>query len=699
MPMRLLISIAILTSIAYSADFTTYIGDQNQYQVAAITTDSAGNTYVTGSRDIPSTSPGVSTDVFVTKLDATGNIVFTTTFGGKGADQGNTVAVDPSGNIWVGGDTSSENFPLHNASQTELGSGFPEGSGFLVELAPDGTVIYSSYFGGLEGGSSVNGIAIDQTGNLYLTGTTDASDFPTTPGLPTGMVASDGITPVSGAFITKLDAMSLHIAYSALLVGSSVECSCCSTCSLSARATSGVGITVDTTGDALIAGNSNTTNLPVTPGGAAGYGAFAAEINAAGNQLSYLTYLGPPSGVLSSYGPAQEITASAIATDAAGNAYLTGSTDNPLFPATPGAFQTTLNANPAYEPTPSDAFAIKLSPSGTIVWATYLGGPGDDAANSISVDGSGNVWLVGGNSLGFPSASPPGPGYTTAAGDFLVELSASGSSLVFSEEFPGGAAGQAVDVDQSEVIHAAGENGLISTITPSQPPASRVLGIINATGGQLSGRISASEVISIFGFGLGPTAPVTATPSNSFFPTTLGGVQVLLNGSAIPLLYVSESQINAEIPSPFFDTEATLHVINGASTLPTFRVELDPSIFGIFKNSDGSVAAVNQDGTVNSSSNPAKVGSIVSIWGTGFGNPDFNFAVDGAITTAANNWCYECSISLGGQIEDPAYAGTAPGLIDGLMQINFMLPANIGNDNQVYFQFSLGGGGFVWASQ
>ncbi len=166
--MRLIISLAVLMSTAYSADFTTYIGDQNPYNVAAIATDPAGNTYVTGSRFIESAPASSDSDVFVTKLDATGNIVFTTTFGGKGIDVGNTIAVDPSGNIWVGGNTSSENFPLHDATQTALGSG---DTGFLVELAPDGTVIYSSYFGGLLGSSSVNGIAMDQNGNLYLTGT------------------------------------------------------------------------------------------------------------------------------------------------------------------------------------------------------------------------------------------------------------------------------------------------------------------------------------------------------------------------------------------------------------------------------------------------------------------------------------------------------------------------------------------------
>ncbi len=509
--------LAVLVSTAYGADFTTYIGDQNQYAVAAITTDLAGNTYVTGSRLIPLAPPESLADVFVAKLDATGNIVFTTTFGGKGSDQGNAIAVDPMGNIWVGGSTSSENFPLRDALQGSQGSGNPGGTGFLVKLAPDGTVIYSSYFGGLLGASSVNGVATDQSGNVYLTGSTDATDFPVTPGLPAGKV-SNSIGTVSGAFITKLDATASKILYSALIVGNAVDCSGGSSCFLSPRGTSGVGIALDAAGDAFIAGNTNTTDLPVTVGIAFGYGAFAAKINAAGNQLVYLTYLGPPAGIVA-FGPSQSIRASAIAADVAGNAYLTGSTNDPEFPATAGAYQTKLNADASQSLVPSDAFAIKLGPTGRTIWATYLGGPGSDQANSISLDGSGNVWLAGSNSAGFPSGRL---GYVATAGDFLAELSADGSALSYAAEFPAGAVGQGISVDPNGLIHAAGPTGLISTIAPAQPFASRVLGIVNAAAGQLSGRISPGEVISIFGFGLGPTTPVTAVPLNGVFPD-IGG--------------------------------------------------------------------------------------------------------------------------------------------------------------------------------
>lgn len=697
--MRSIFLFAILLSPILGEDFTTYIGDQNQYEVAAIANDSAGNTYVTGSRTIE--VPGLSeplSDVFVTKLDTFGNIVFTTTFGGKGIDQGNAIAVDPAGNIWVGGSTSSEDFPLRDALQTALNAGNAGGqTGFLVKLASDGTVVYSSYFGGLLGDSTVNGVATDQNGNVYVTGSTDSSDFPTTVGLPAGEVNSTGPPGHSGAFTTKLNATGSQVMYSALIVGNAVDCSGGSSCFLMNRITIGLGIAVDLAGDAFITGTTNTTDLPVTTGGLAGYGAFAAKINADGTQLAYLTYLGPPAGIVS-LGPSETVTATAIAADAAGNAYLTGSTNDPDFPATPGAYQTTLNGNPNSSPTPADAFAMKLSPTGSIVWATYLGGPGSDGANSISLDSSDNVWLTGTDAAGFPGGRL---GYTASAGDFLAELSADGSALLYSAEFPEGSAGQAVAVDQSGLVHFAGSTGLLSTITPGQPVSARILGIVNAAAGQFAGRIAPGEVVSIFGFGLGPTTPATAAPANGFFPTSLSGVQVLVNGAAIPLLYVSASQINAEIPSPLSGVEngnATVQVINGSATLPNFRASVDSSIFGIFLNADGTIAAINQDGTLNSSSNPAKAGTIASVWATGFSSSAG--PVDGAIEAAANNWCSYCQISLGSLNETVAYAGAAPGLIDGIMQINFIIPTESGSGaTQVPLDFNgLGSAGLLWVS-
>ena len=107
--------VVLLTLPALAGEYATYIGDSYPYNVAAMATDAAGNLYITGSRLVV---PPSSTDVFLNKLDANGNIVFTVTMGGKGTDQGSAIALDPAGNIYVAGSTTSSDFPLTKALQT-----------------------------------------------------------------------------------------------------------------------------------------------------------------------------------------------------------------------------------------------------------------------------------------------------------------------------------------------------------------------------------------------------------------------------------------------------------------------------------------------------------------------------------------------------------------------------------------------------
>lgn len=613
--MRFLILLAISVLSAYSADFTTYIGG---IAISAIATDSAGNTYVTGS------------NAFVTKLDPSGNIVFTKSIGPI-SSFGNSIAVDPTGNIWVGGETLESDFPLASALQP---SGGPGGTGFLVKMAPDGTVVYSSYFGGVLGNSGVNGVATDQNGNVYVTGFTDASDFPTTAGLPASPVTGS-YPPVYGLFAAKLNSTGQKILYSAVIAGMNCPTISCGTPNV--PRTVGIGIAVDGSGNAVVAGDTNSTDLPVTSTNNSATGAFVLKINASGNELVYFNYLGPSLSVGSFYSP-DTYAASPIAADASGNAYVAANTNL--------------------------GFIMKLSPSGTTLWSISVGAKNPALVNAISLDGAGNAWLTG------PS--------------FVTELSADGSQFLYSEPFPKGEAGQAIAVDPSGVVHFAGSIGLISTLTPAEPLGPGVLSIVNAASGQLSGTVAPGEIVSIYGLGLGPTSPVSAMPQNGSFPTSLGGVQVLVNGAAIPLLYVSASQINAEIPTSVASGGlvapgmADVQVMYNSAILPDFRLGLVGSNFAPFEN-EGSIAVINQDGTLNKIANPAKPGTVVSIWATGFGLAGPPAA--GAIETAANNYCSNCQITLNdgshGITETVEYAGTSPGLIDGVMQINFLIPPEL----------------------
>jgi uncharacterized protein (TIGR03437 family) len=663
------------TTSLFAAGFTTSIDDSFVYKVAAMTADSAGYTYVTGSRQFvvsPQTG-GWLPDVFLTKLDPSGKIVFTSTFAGKASDQANALALDPAGNIYVGGVTSSPDFPLFNPLQNQGTTPAGGSTGFVVKFNPRGAILYSTYFGGTQGWSSVNGLATDSQGNLYLAGTTGAFDFPQTSGLPRGTLSNAGS---SGAFVAEISAAGDRILYSGMIVGSVLACSPGSTCFLSAHVTTGIGIAVDPGGSVYLAGNTNTLDLPVTPGAllGQGIGAFVAKIKPGGAGLAYLTYLGSLFFTLyPRVNPANIL--SAIAVDAAGNAYLAGSTEDPAFPVTPGAYQTTFGGGPVRDPLsgpPPDAFLAKLKPDGSaMVWATYLGGTGSDSAQAITVDAGGNVWAAGTTaSSTFPNSS----GWTSGA-DFLVGLNSSGTALVAAARYPSGAVAQAVAANGTGgLVYAAGSGGIVSATTPAQPATAAVFGITNGAGGSLAGRIAVGEVISIYGPQLGPSSAATGSfDASGFLPTSLGGVTVSIGGRLASLLYVSSTQINAVVPFEENFGPVDVVVTSSNGTTPAFRAYVAVAVPDIAQNLDGSAAALNQNGSVNSPSNPAQPGSVISVWATGVIPLSLT---DGQMQTAANPLCFLCFIQADHET-DVMYAGAAPGMVAGIVQINFRLPAEI----------------------
>jgi uncharacterized protein (TIGR03437 family) len=467
-------------------------------------------------------------------------------------------------------------------------------------------------------------------------------------------------------FATKLSAAGDRILYSARISGHQKNCGAGSSCSLSSRYTTGVAIAVDPSGSAYVAGNTDTADLPVTPGAllAAGTGAFVAKVNAAGTALSYLTYLGPGYAPLSpNTNPANWATA--IAADAAGNTYVAGYTSDPKFPATRGAYQTTF-AGPADFLPPSDAFVLKLNPEGSaVLWGSYLGGKAADAARSIALDSAGNVLVNG------VTASPEFPnqqGWSQGA-DFVVAFNPSGSALSYASRFPNDTASASLAVGGAGVLHFAGSSGLVSTLTPKGTPAPRIFGIANAAHGPVTGRLVRGEVISIYGPHIGPSTPAAGVPDRmGFMPKSLGGVQVAINGNPIPLLYVSDSQINAVVPFGLGGLTAAVRV----NSSPDFTAVVTSAAPEIFQHTDGTVAAVNQDGTLNGPDHPAKGGSVVAIWATGIGLVPSVTLADGQVAAAAQD--YACCQVYFNSPAEVLYAGAAPGAVAGVVQINFRVP-------------------------
>ncbi len=230
--------------------YATYLGGNNVDQGNAIAVDAAGNAYVTGytaSTDFPVASPfrgsnaGV-VDAFVTKINPAGSaLVYSTYLGGSATDYGTAIAVDSSGSAYVTGSVTSDDFPLASPIDATLGS-HAVGDVFVTKLNPAGSgLIYSTYLGG---GSEDDpyALAIDQAGNVYITGRTNSSDFPLTNPIQSTRFAFD-------MFVTEINAAGSAQLFSTFIGGSGSE--------------SGRGIAVDRLGNIHVAGEGTSTDFPM----------------------------------------------------------------------------------------------------------------------------------------------------------------------------------------------------------------------------------------------------------------------------------------------------------------------------------------------------------------------------------------------------------------------------------------------------
>jgi uncharacterized protein (TIGR03437 family) len=380
----------------------------------------------------------------------------------------------------------------------------------------------------------------------------------------------------------------------------------------------------------------------------------------------------------------------AIAVDAAGNAYLGGFSSG-SFPTTPGSLQPTINpppfGGPGDPPLVYEGFLAKLKPDGSaMAWATYLDRSADTFVQSVAIDPAGNLWASGiTSSSPFPNTSGIGQ-----SPDFLVGLNAIGSTQTYSLNEPTGTIGQSVSLDSAGFIHVAGANGFVYAVPSATPFTKNVTYFQNAFGGSVTGRIAPGELISIYGAGIGPPVAATAAPTGGLYPQTLAGVQVTMNGRNMPLLYVSSNQINAIVPMALATgAGASVRVINGTSVSPDFSVWIVPSAPHSYPT------VLNQDGTVNGTSNPARGGSVVSFYGTGW-QPNFYPLADGQVATAAKDFCLgNCQIVPSFNVYAPSatveYGGTAPGIVAGVSQFNVRFGQFAPNQTALSFNFTLTG--------
>jgi hypothetical protein len=364
-------------------------------------------------------------------------LVYSTYFGGSGGDQAWGVAVDSSGQAYMAGYTTSTNFPTANALQSANG-GFQDA--FVTKLNAAGTaLVYSTYLGG-DGGDQARAIAIDSSGNAYVTGFTGSDNFPTA----NAFQAAQGAGNAQDIFVSKLNASGSALVYSSYLGGDGAL-------------EFGEGIAVDSAGNAYLTGCTDSTNFPtanpIQAAEAGGGDVFITKLNAAGTALVYSTYLG---------GSAFDL-AEGIALDSSGNAYVTGDTASTNYP-TANAIQA------AHAGGGRDPFVTKVNAAGSaFVYSTYLGGSGDDQGESVAVDSAGNAYVTGTtDSTNFPTANalqPTNGGTSVFQDAFVSKLNAAGSALVYSTYLggTGGEVGHGIAVDSAGNAYVTGGTGSNST--------------------------------------------------------------------------------------------------------------------------------------------------------------------------------------------------------------------------------------------
>jgi hypothetical protein len=476
-------------------DWATYLGGSGSDQVWDVAIDRDGSALVAGnttSADLPAAnnSNHGDFDVFVAKVRPDCSVAWVTYLGGSGMDIGRGIALDAGGNALVTGSTTSTDFAGPNGSAAQ---GWLRGTqdAFVAKVNSDGTLAWATYLGG-SGSESGSGIAVDGTGNPYVSSTTSSTDF-------------DGANNEfhggkMDASVAKLNGNDGAIAWSTYLGGSAIE--------------NGSGIAIDASGNAFVACYTTSTDLDGANNAihSTSYGdAFVAKI-ADNGSLFWTTYVGG-----TNYDAGTD-----IALDGAGNAFMIGDTYSTYFPG----------ANNAYHGGTSDSFVAKVTTTGELAWATYLGGAIPATGNtsleyplSIAVDRAGNAFAtMSSNSTDFVGANNVYHGgdfdavvaKVTSTGSLAWATYVGGSGTEWGRNIAIDAAGNALLVGGTTSIDLPGANNsyhggtydaFVVKLDPAVYDATKFYVVNDATSDQTFEYQTGGAAAGSYGLTSGNTAP------------------------------------------------------------------------------------------------------------------------------------------------------------------------------------------------
>jgi uncharacterized protein (TIGR03437 family) len=630
-------------------------------------------------------------------------------------------AIDNAGNVWLTGSTSfilttgsafqktatSQVCGEQDLSPFQGPTAIYCAHAYLIEYDPFGHVLYATYLAGSsQDGGTV--LTTDAHGNVYVAGYTGSADFPVSPGaaqpenagpigaiLYTALGAPFGIAnviPGGDVFIAKFTS-SGTLVFSTFLGGSGSDIPRL--------------IAVDSAGAVYVAGVTNSTNFPITSNAMTSQPAanFFAKLNPTGTSFTYSTY--------------SPLTIDAFDVDNQGHAYLTG--DNKGVPyvtvidTSAGAVEfsqslsglkpSLIGAGAAIALTGSGDIMLAVSPTPTLFsldsypyqpvrtpGASYLFQLNANATqivtetdvshslfDSILLDTAGNAYAFGNGTGAIPQTpiQPLPEPCSQSAATFVLETNPAGTVVTATYFRQGDDTAVSIAAPAHIQLYRTASSTVVTLDITAQPTA--LFGCpANLASGVANQGLAPGEIFMLTGTGLGPAQGIGAVPdANGVYPTTLGGVQVFFGTTPVPLLYAQANEIHAVAPFGF-PAPAAIQVQYANQTVSPLDVPteyVNPGIFSI----GGQGAIINSDGTVNTPANPAKLGSYVSLYCTGTGYLEYP-VTDGTVAPIPPPYIttqYTMQETFAGVAGVTLWSGAAPGLIEGVTQINVQLPASL----------------------
>ncbi len=591
--------------------------------------------------------------------DPSGNVLYSTYLGGSSQDGATAITTDSQGNVYITGYTYSPDFPVTQGVQQTRNAGpftpvavsdtdfpygptdiAPGGDAFVAKFSPDGALMFSTFLGG--SGSDVPSlIAVDAAGSVYISGTTASSDFP---------AVGAALTPQkAGFFFARLNAGGTSLIYS------------------SYSKSSILAFDVDNTGRAYLTGDFS------PPPSSTASGPYVTAVDTSAGAVLQSTYLPSVAPKIAGAGVAIALAASQELFLAVSPAPLPPN----LFGVTPPVRQL------------GSSYLLELSGDAARVLAET--GVAQAQFDSLLLDSSGSAYAFGHGTGAIPAASVQLLALPCSedGGSFCAPNPIPWAQIVAATYFRRGDDTAVSLASPGRISFYNARSSATMQIDLTTQPAANFACPENLASSLVNQGIAPGEIFLLSGIGLGPASGVGAMPNAAGqYPTSLAGVQVLFGSQPAPLLFVQANEIHAVAPFsfPFASDQPVIQVKVGSQTVASLEVAEYSSDAAIF-TLNGQGAIINQDGTVNTTSNPARLGSIVSIYATGAGyltdasRTVLNPLADGQVTPIPPPYfftsIYNPQVFFAGVAGTTLFSGAAPGLIAGVTQINVQLPVSL----------------------